>query len=271
MWFEIVSSIVGAPNDQRAFSRMHKMKTDGQDESDRNQAGQFATTHWSLVLEAGNGANEGSHRALEKLCRAYWPPLYAYVRRRVTDIHQAQDLTQAFFERLLDKRYLADAAPDRGRFRSFLITAFQHFLSKEWDKAKTRKRGGSHSIFSVDFTSQDSRWSEPADNLTAERIYERQWAETLLGLVMSRLQREMERSGKGAHFQYLKEVIGRSSHTSYASIATALEIRESTARMAASRLRRRYRELLREEIAKTVASDEDIDSEVQDLFAAFTN
>ena len=236
-----------------------------------NEAGQFTTTHWSLVLAAANRENEESNRALEKLCRAYWPPLYAYVRRRVGDTHEAQELTQAFFERVLEKQYLADADPERGRFRAFLITAFKHFLSKEWEKAKAQKRGGGHVSFSLDFASHDCEWSEPADELTAERIYERQWAVTLLNRVMNRLQREMERSGKGQQFQLLKGFIGGSSSSSYTAVAAELGINDSAARMAASRLRGRYRELLREEIAQTVSSEEDIDSEVKCLFATFAD
>lgn len=236
----------------------------------RNKADQFATTHWSLVLAAGIRENIQSNRALEKLCRAYWPPLYAYVRRRVTDVHEAQDLTQAFFERLLEKRYLAQADPERGRFRAFLITAFKHFLSKEWDKAKAQKRGGGRTRLSLDFASQDSSWSELADQLTAERAYERQWAITLLNRVMNRLQREMERNGKNQQFQSLKEYIGGSGDSSYATLAAQLGLSEPAARMAASRMRGRYRDLLREEIAQTVTSEEDIDGEVQYLFATFT-
>lgn len=236
----------------------------------RNNAGQFATTHWSLVLAAGNRADVDSHRALEKLCRAYWPPLYAYVRRRVRDIHEAQDLTQAFFERVLEKGYVADANPERGRFRAFLITAFKHFLSKEWDKAKSQKRGAGRVPFSLDFASPDCGWNEPAEGLTAERVYERQWAVTLLNRVMSRLQREMERNGKGHQFHCLKEFIGGSGESSYATAAAELGLSKSAARMAASRVRSRYRDLLREEIAQTVVSEEDIDNEVQALFSTFT-
>ncbi len=243
---------------------------DQQSDSHRKYASQFATTHWSLVLAAGERGNAESTRALEKLCQAYWPPLYAYARRRVSNIHEAQDLTQAFFERLLEKRYLAEANPERGRFRAFLITSFTHFLSKEWDKARTQKRGGGRPVFSLDFASQDSSGSELADGLTAERLYERQWAVTLLNRVMNRLQREMEQSGKGQQFHTLKEFIGGSGDSSYSIVAIELNLSEAAARMAASRMRGRYRELLRDEISQTVSSQEDIDNEVQHLFETFS-
>jgi RNA polymerase sigma-70 factor (ECF subfamily) len=245
------------------------MESSDQSNLQRNNAGHFATTHWSLVLAAGNGKHEESSRALEKLCRAYWPPLYAYVRRRVNDVHEAQDLTQAFFERLLEKEYLADADPDRGRFRSFLIIAFKRFLSKEHDKATALKRGGNQLTFTVDFESQDKNWGELRDNLTAEQIYERQWAVTLLARVMDRLQREMERSGKSQQFHLLKAFIGGADSATYFNVAPALDLSESAARMAASRLRGRYRELLREEIAQTVQSQEEIENEIQQLFDTF--
>ncbi len=234
-----------------------------------SSADHFATTHWSLVLAAGDRRHAEANQALERLCRAYWPPLYAYVRRRVNDVHEAQDLTQAFFERLLEKQHLADADPERGRFRAFLITAFKRFLSNERDKATAQKRGGGQMTFSVDFESQDGNWDALQDTLTAERIYERQWAVTLLNRVMSRLQREMERSGKSQQFQLLKEFIGGTESETYATIAPVLGVSESAARMAATRMRTRYREMLREEIAQTLASEEDIDDEVRHLFATF--
>ena len=236
-----------------------------------NSVDPFATTHWSLVLAARDHGDAESVRALEKLCHAYWPALYAYVRRRVNDIHEAQDLTQAFFQRLLEKNYLSQANPERGRFRGFLITSFKHFLSKEWDKARTQKRGGGHAVFSLDFASQDSSWNELSETLTAERLYQRQWAITLLNRVVNRLQREMERKGKGQQFHVLKEFLGGSAGSSYTTAAVELGLRESAARMAASRMRGRYRELLRDEIAQTVSAPEDIDNEVEFLFADFSD
>ena len=240
-------------------------------DSGRNQTDRFATTHWSLVRAAGERGDVESDRALESLCRAYWPPLYAYVRRRVNSIHEAQDLTQAFFERLLEKHYLAQATPERGRFRSYLITAFKHFLSREWDKAKAQKRGAGRAVFSLDFVSQDSSWIEHSDEVTADRLYERQWAITLLNRVLNRLQREMERDGKGRQYQSLKGFLGGSGDSSYAAAAVDLGVSESAARMTASRMRGRYRELLRDEIAQTVSSQEDIENEVRHLFAIFSN
>jgi RNA polymerase sigma-70 factor (ECF subfamily) len=229
----------------------------------------FATTHWSLVLAAGERGSAESERALEMLCRAYWPPLYVYARRRVADVHQAQDLTQGFFARLLEKKFLADADPGRGRFRAFLITAFKHYLSKEWDQARAQKRGGGRVSFPLDFAWHESHSGVAAADLSAEQLYERQWAITLLDRVMRRLQREMERAGKGRQFQALKELIGGSQETSYQTVAAELGINEAAARMAASRLRGRYRELLRDEIVQTVSTPEEIDDEVRHLFAVF--
>jgi RNA polymerase sigma factor (sigma-70 family) len=233
-----------------------------------NPAGEFATTHWSLVLSAGECGNAESERALEALCRAYWPPLYAYVRRRAADVHEAQDMTQAFFERLLEKKFLAQADPERGRFRAFLLTAFKHFLANQWEHRRAKKRGGDRVRFSLDFASYDSH-ADHAAGLAPERLYERQWAITLLSRVMNRLQREMERRGKGRQFQTLKAFLAGSGESSYAAAAAELDVSEPAARTAASRMRARYRELLYDEIAQTVSSPEEIDDEVRRLFAAF--
>ncbi len=251
---------------------MRRMDDSGQlSDAHPSSADNFATTHWSLVLAAGDRRHAEADQALERLCRAYWPPLYAYVRRRVGDVHDAQDLTQAFFERLLEKRYLAQADPERGRFRAFLITAFKHFLANEWDKAESQKRGAGWSRLVLDFAGQDAVHVKLSDKLTAERLYERQWAIALLNRVMEQLQREMERKGQGRQFQCLKEFIGGTGVSTYAAPATELEITESAARMTASRLRTRYRELLREEISQTISAAEDMDDEIRQLFQAIAD
>lgn len=233
----------------------------------------FATTQWSLVLAAGKECHVQRKTALSQLCQTYWMPLYSYARRQVSDAHQAQDLTQAFFERLLEKNFAAEADPQRGRFRAFLITSFKHFLSKERDRQRTVKRGGRQSILSLDFESGDSYVAtQPATNLTPEQIFERQWAITLLDRVLGRLEREQERAGKASQFHLLKNsMISQSDRVSYAALAHELGMTESAARMAASRLRSRYRDLLRDEISQTVATGEDIDDEIRHLFATFAS
>lgn len=230
--------------------------------------GSFQTTHWSMVLSAGRRGSEQSDRALEKLCRVYWQPLYAYVRRRVDDVHEAQDMTQAFFARMLEKQYLAGADPKRGRFRAFLITAFKHFLANQWEKAKAQKRGGGRTRIALDFENADQRYGrEPDSGLTAEQWYERQWAVTLLELTMQRLAEEFAERDKSEQFQQLKGfAIGDHAGTTYADAAAHLGTTEAAAKMAAHRLRRRFRELLRDEIAQTVATPEEIDDEIRSLF-----
>src|SRR6516162_3514630 len=152
----------------------------------------FATTHWSLVLAAGKSASADAEGALAALCQTYWYPLYAYVRRQGHQPDDAQDLTQEFFARLLEKQYLRAADPERGRFRSFLLSAVKHFLSKERDRAKARKRGGGRAVFPLDFEAGESRYSlEPTHEVTAETIYERRWALTLLDQVFARLRQEL--------------------------------------------------------------------------------
>jgi len=228
----------------------------------------FATTHWSVVISAKQRSPD-SRQALEALCKAYWYPLYAYVRRRVPHVEEAQDLTQAFFAELLDKNYVDLATPERGRFRAFLLTAFKHFLSKQWDKANAQKRGGGRAPISLDFQSANLTIArEPAAGITAERFYDQQWAIALLSRTMDRLQNEMEAEGKGKQFTELKGfIIGDHAGSTYAEIAGRLDMSEAAARKASSRMRSKYQVLLREEIAQTVASPEEVDDEIRDLFA----
>ena len=230
---------------------------------------QFATTQWSIVVSAGHKSSPDSRRALESLCEGYWYPLYAYVSRRVPDVNEAQDLTQAFFAELLEKNYVGSATPARGRFRAFLLTAFKHFLSKEWEKVKAQKRGGGRAPIPLDFESADSRICiEPSSALTAEQLYERQWAVTLLGQILERLESEFDRDGKAKQFEELKGfIIGEYAGTTYAQVAARLNMTEAAAKMTGSRMRRRYRELLREEIAQTVVGPDEVDDEIRNLFA----
>lgn len=229
----------------------------------------FATTQWSLVLRAG-GESDSATAALATLCERYWYPLYAYIRRKGAATHQAQDLTQEFFARLLDKNAIAAASPERGRFRAFLLTSLKNFLTNEWEKGQALKRGGGAPQISLQLNldSAESRMSlEPVHNLTPERWFERQWALLLLELVMKRLQTEQESAGKGQQFELLKEALaGGTERLAYADIAAQLSLTEEAARQAASRLRKRYREILREEVSHTVSSPDEVDDEIRSLF-----
>ncbi len=220
-------------------------------------------------MSAGRKSSVHSRQAMESLCETYWYPLYAYVRRRVPDVNDAHDLTQAFFAELLEKNYVGSATPERGRFRAFLLTAFKHFLSKQWEKARAKKRGGGRVAIPLDFDSADSRYSiEPSSGLTAEQLYDQQWAVTLLGQIMQRLESEFDGDGKAEQFEELKGfIIGDHAGTTYADVAERLNMTVAAAKMAGSRMRQRYRELLREEIAQTVAGPDEIDNEIRNLFA----
>lgn len=222
------------------------------------------------MLRAGNRKDRDADTALAALCERYWYPLYACVRRRVADVHEAQDLTQEFFARLLEKNTLAVASPGRGRFRGFLRTALKNFLANEWDRAHAGKRGGAVRRLSLDLDAGESRVAiEPAHDLTPERLFDRQWALTLLDRVMRRLQDEYQSSGKAAQFERLKGTLtGDRGGLPYAALAADLGMSEDAARQAASRLRKRYRALLREEVAQTVAEPGDIEDEIRSLFEA---
>lgn len=236
----------------------------------QTRAGQFTSTHWSVVLLAGQRATPQGDEALAKLCQTYWYPLYAYVRRQGVEPHDAQDLTQEFFARLLAKNYLGQVRREKGKFRSFLLASLKHFLANEWDRARAQKRGGGKTIVSLDDPSVETRYGlEPADVLTAEKIYERRWALTLLDQVLAGLRDEYARSGRAGVFEQLKEFLtGGKGSVSYAEVAERLRMTEGAVKVAVHRLRRRYRELLRAEVAHTVASPGEIDDEIRHLFAA---
>jgi len=230
---------------------------------------EFRTTHWSLVIGAGQAGTREADAALAQLCQRYWYPLYAYVRRRVRDVSEAQDLTQEFFARLLEKNVIAAASRERGRFRSFLLAAMKNFLTNEWDKAKAVKRGGGRSPISLELDVAESKLTlEPAHDLTPERLYERQWALVLLELVVARLEAEFAAAGKSRQFEALKPALtGDRAAVDYAAAARDLGMSEDAARQAAHRMRRRYREILRDELAQTVGDPKEIDDEIRDLFA----
>ena len=232
----------------------------------------FVTTHWSVVITAGHSDTTRARDALGRLCQTYWHPLYAYVRRLGHSPHDAQDLTQEFFARLLGKNYLAGADESKGRFRSFLLASLKHFLANEWDKASAQKRGGGQIPIPIDFgTAETSCGFEPADNTTAEKVFERRWALTLLAQVLRRLREEHVRDGKEKLFEQLKCTLTEASRTvAYAEIARRLETTEGVVKVAVHRLRQRYREVLRAEIADTVASPGEVEAELRNLFAALS-
>lgn len=231
---------------------------------------EFGTTQWSLVLSAGHRSSPDGHDALSLLCSRYWLPVYSYVRRRVRDVHEAQDLTQAFFARLLEKEILASARPDRGRFRAFLLTCLKRFLVNEWGKAGAQKRGGGRAAISLDFDASESGLQiEPTDDMTPERAYDRQWALTLLDRVLTTLEKEMTAAGKRTQFETLKGFLsGKRSPGAYAEAARLMHVSEGAVKVAAHRLRKRYRQLMRDEIAQTVADPNEVEEEIRSLFVS---
>jgi RNA polymerase sigma-70 factor (ECF subfamily) len=233
-------------------------------------AARFATTHWSLVLAARDRAEPGAADALGSLCALYWYPLYAYVRRGGYGADEAHDLTQEFFARLLEKDFLAGVDRGKGKFRSFLLAACKHFLANERDRDRARKRGGGRPILSLDAAGADSRYrAEPADELTPEKLFERRWALALLEGILHRLRLEHAVRGKGEVFDRLRGfLVGERQPGGYTGAAADLGLTEGAIKVAVHRLRQRYRELLREEIGRTVHDPGSIDEEVRALFAA---
>ena len=227
----------------------------------------FATTHWSVVLTAGDGGAPQRAEALEKLCRAYWYPLYAFVRRRGYGPEDAQDLTQSFFARLLERDLLSVASPERGHFRSFLLTALRNFLADEHDRASARKRGAGQPLISLDELGAEARYAlEPAEVASPDKLFERRWATTVLEQAWTLLAAEYAAEGKAELFHELRRFnSAQETAPGYAEAAAKLGLPENTVKSLVLRMRHRYRALLRREIAQTVAHPAEIDEEIRYL------
>ncbi len=236
-----------------------------------SRADTFATTRWTVVLAAGRPGLPQAAGALEELCRTYWFPLYAYVRRRGHTREDAEDLTQAFFARLLEKGFLESADAERGRFRAFLLTALKRFLANEWDRSRTLKRGGGATPLPLDPQQADTQFLAASNDLPPDRAFDREWAVALLERVVIRLRDECVAEGRAGQFDHLKVFLtsgkGAASH---ADAALALGMEEGAVRVTVHRLRKRYRQLLRDEVAQTLAEGADVDAEMAALFGAFS-
>ena len=231
-------------------------------------AGRFATTRWSMVVEAGRPSSPEAAEALATLCGIYWFPLYAYVRRQGHSAEDAQDLTQEFFVYLLEKQTLKVANRERGRFRSFLLASMKNFLANEWRRGAAQKRGGERSVISLDFDDGENRYRlEPSHDATPERIFERQWALTLLEQALTKLRAEFDATGKIELFGRLEMFLGgQKSTVPYRELGDQLKMSEGAVKVAIHRMRRRYRALLREEIQRTIGAAGDVDEELRRLF-----
>jgi RNA polymerase sigma-70 factor (ECF subfamily) len=232
----------------------------------------FATTHWTVVLAAGKRATPQFDAALEELCRTYWFPLYAYIRRRGYTKEDAEDLTQVFFARFLAKNYLAGLSAERGRFRAFLLASLKNFLANEWHKSQRQKHGGGETPLSLDWQTADTKFQVAATNEPSpDKAFDREWALALLAKVIERLQKDCEADGKAKLFEQLKIFLTAGNEgTAQSEVAKALGMEEGAVRVAIHRLRKRYRQLLRDEIAQTLADAADVDEEMRALFGAFS-
>jgi len=237
------------------------------------QAGQFPSTHWSIVVTARDRASPQARDALAALCRAYWYPLYAYVRRQVGSDDRALDLTQEFFARLLEKDFLSTVDREKGQFRAFLLACCKHFLANVRDHEGAQKRGGGVAPLSLDLGSAVERYRrEPTHELTAEKLFERRWALTLLDTALERLSEEHRQDGKSELYEHLKvALLGAYEALSYAQIGSALGMSEAAVKKAAQRLRQRYREVLREQVAATVQGPDEVEDEIRALFAVLAS
>ena len=233
-------------------------------------ASDFPTTRWTLVIAAADPQRKEARSALVSLCENYWYPLYAYLRRRGYPADRAQDLTQDFFIRVLEGRYLDRADPEKGRFRSFLLTSLKFFVADEQDRQRAHRRGGG-AVVSLEFSSGEERYQrEPAHDETPERIFERRWALAVLDRVVERLRNEFMQHGRPEHFERLKVFLLGQSDAPYAGLAREMNTSEGALKVAIHRLRKRYRELFCQEIADTVANPADVESELRFLAAVLT-
>lgn len=231
---------------------------------------QFPVTKWTLVVAAGDPHRKDARSALVSLCENYWYPLYAYLRRRGYPADQAQDLTQDFFIRVLEGRYLDRADPEKGRFRSFLLTSLKFFVADEQDRQCAHKRGG-RMVVPLEVSSGEERYQrEPAHDETPERIFERRWALSVLDRVVEKLRDEFARHGRPEHFEQLKVFLLGHSDAPYATLAREMNMSEGALKVAIHRLRKRYRELFRQEIADTVADPTEAASELRFLADVLT-
>ncbi len=232
----------------------------------------FATTRWSLVMLAGDRAREGSSDALAALCQTYWYPLYAFVRRQGYNAEDAADLTQGFFARFLERNDVAAARQERGRFRSYLLACVKHYLANEWDRARAQKRGGGKAPISIDALAAEERYGlEPGHGITAEKLFDRRWALTLLDGVLDDLRRDLDSKGRRRLFEQLKPFLTQDGDPEQRrAAAEALKMTEGAFNVSLHRLRKRYRELLRKHIADTVGDEKDVDEEIRDLFSALS-
>lgn len=241
------------------------------DPAEAGQHDNFATTAWSVVIKAGQNQCSESHQAMETLCAEYWYPLYAYLRRKGLARQEAEELTQAFFAHLLERNRLGTADPLKGRFRSFLLTSLNHFMIQDWRKKNALKRGGDVQTLPIDFGDADQRYShEPVEALTAEKLFERKWAIQILQRVLDQLQIQYEERGRSELFEALKPRLISVDPGPLRDVAAKLGMNEITVKVAAHRMREKYRKLLLQTISQTVENPDDIEQEIEDLFTALS-
>ena len=267
-WKSPLSTCVDIPFRRWLLSTINKSEEDIQ--TGRSGPGQFNTTHWSVVLLAGEVENSKAAAALESLCGSYWYPLYAYVRRKGYSAHDAQDLTQDFFARLLEKNYFQLAARERGRFRSFLLKSLNHFLVNDWVRNRAQKRGAGQKLVSFDEETAERLYQrEPLEQPQAESLYDKKWALALLEAGLRRLAQEYSKTGKDKVFEQLKGLIlSETSGDTYRTSAVSLGMSEGAVKVALHRLRGRFRSCVRDEVAQTVATPGEVEEELRFLMSA---